>query len=264
MAETEDGFLARWSRRKLEAKSGAAQAGPEPVEHKPDGAGADTAASLPPSHLDPPAQAANQPPPEDRELSIEELPPIESINADTDLTPWLKRKVPEMWKQAALRRAWAADPVIATFIGPVENGWDWNAPDGVPGFGPLQATDNLAALLAQAIGAPREDEAGMANEPREVAAPASPSHADDAAGKAQAEAAIEDNADREAGERQHPNEAMEDDPDDSHASEVMKGDESDVNPVASDVPAGQPDPTASDSRLASPAPRRRGGGALPV
>ncbi len=261
MAETEDGFLARWSRRKLEAKSGAAQASPEPVERKPDGVGADGGAPVPPSHREPPAQAADQPPPEDSEIPIEDLPPIESINADTDLTPWLKRKVPEMWKQAALRRAWAADPAIATFIGPVEYGWDWNAPGGVPGFGPLQATDNVAALLAQAIGAPREEEADMANEPREVAAAASPSRADEAAGKALAAAAIEDGADRQMGGTQHPYEAMESD---ALTNEAVKGGDSDVGATAPDVPAGQPEPTASHSRIASPAPRRRSGGALPV
>jgi len=260
MAETEDGFLARWSRRKLEAKSGAAQASPEPFERKPDGVSADNGAPVPPSHRAPSAQAADLPP-EDSEIPIEDLPPIESINADTDLTPWLKRKVPEMWKQAALRRAWAADPAIATFIGPVEYGWDWNAPGGIPGFGPLQATDNVAALLAQAIGAPREDGAGMANEPREVAAAASPSHADEAAGKAQAEGSIEDKAGRQVVGMQHPNESMESD---ALTNEAVKGGGSDVGATAPDVPAGQREPTASDSHIASPAPRRRSGGALPV
>jgi hypothetical protein len=54
--------------------------------------------------------------------------------------------------QAALRRAWAADPTIRDFIGLSENSWDFTAPDGVPGFGPMRPTDNIQELLAYASG----------------------------------------------------------------------------------------------------------------
>ena len=60
--------------------------------------------------------------------------------------------MPETWKRAALSRVWASDPAISQFVGLADYAWDWNAPDGVPGFGPLRPTDNVAELLSQAIG----------------------------------------------------------------------------------------------------------------
>jgi hypothetical protein len=139
---TDDGgtFLGRWARRKAQAR------------------GADEAP--PPAGLQPAPPTTGDPEPD--EIALEDLPPIDSIDASTDLTPWLRKNVPEAWKRAALSRAWAADPAISQFTGLADYAWDWNAPDGVPGFGPLRTTDNVAELLAQAIGevprppAPRE------------------------------------------------------------------------------------------------------------
>src|SRR5207245_615081 len=59
--------------------------------------------------------------------------------------------VPAALTRAALRRAWSADPAIRDFIGLSENSWDFTAPGGVAGFGPLTAED-ARRLLAQAIG----------------------------------------------------------------------------------------------------------------
>jgi hypothetical protein len=50
--------------------------------------------------------------------------------------------------RAALRRAWSADQAIRDFIGLSENSWDFNAPEGVPGFGSL-ATDGPGQLPAR-------------------------------------------------------------------------------------------------------------------
>lgn len=136
MSEPEK-FLDRWSRRKSEA----ADASP-PAE-------ADKPAALPPS-----------PESEAKEAAIEavfdpsSLPPIESITAQSDVRAFLKPGVPPELTRAALRRAWSADPAIRDFIGLVENGWDFNDPYGVPGFGPMPVGENIASLLAQAIGTP--------------------------------------------------------------------------------------------------------------
>ena len=81
------------------------------------------------------------------------LPPIESIGAESDIRAFLQAGVPPDLSRAALRRAWSADPAIRDFIGLVENGWDFNDPNGIPGFGPISA-DEVARLLAQVIGAP--------------------------------------------------------------------------------------------------------------
>ena len=73
---------------------------------------------------------------------------IESIGPGSDIRPFLKPGVPEDLTRAALRRAWAADPAIREFIGLSENSWDFNGPDGVPGFGSL-TTDGPGRLLAR-------------------------------------------------------------------------------------------------------------------
>jgi hypothetical protein len=123
MSNQDDSFLERWSKRKVQARAGGTiAAGQKQAEAEPE------------------------------EIALEDLPPIEAIDASTDLTYWLRKKVPDAWRQAALKRVWAADPAISQFTGLAENAWDWNAPDGVPGFGPLGPTHNVAQLLAQVIG----------------------------------------------------------------------------------------------------------------
>ncbi len=126
------GLASRWSRLKAEAREKGTR--PAPV-FKPSEA------------------AAVAPDGEEAEIALADLPAIETINAMTDLTPWLAMKVPQAWRLAALRKVWSADPAISQFIGPSDYAWDWNAVDGVPGFGPLRAVDNIAKLVAQAIGA---------------------------------------------------------------------------------------------------------------
>ena len=64
--------------------------------------------------------------------------------------------MPAALTRAALRQAWASDPAIRDFIGIAENQWDFNDPTAMPGFGPMLETDNLPALLTQALG--RRDE----------------------------------------------------------------------------------------------------------
>jgi len=136
MSEEDEAFLARWSKRKAQARA-RPDSGELPSETPQESAGPQ------------PAGAQEN---EADEIAFEDLPPIDSIDASTDLTPWLRKKIPEAWKQAALSRVWATDPAISQFIGISENAWDWNVPDGVPGFGPLRATDDVVQLLAQAMG----------------------------------------------------------------------------------------------------------------
>jgi len=93
------------------------------------------------------------------------LPPVESITAESDIRAFLQPGVPPDLSRAALRRAWSTDPTIRDFIGPVENGWDFNDPTAMPGFGPIDASE-VAQLLARVIGGPREESVA----PNEVAA----------------------------------------------------------------------------------------------
>ncbi len=80
------------------------------------------------------------------------LPPIESITSGTDIRVFLQSGVPAELTRAALRRAWASDPAIRDFIGIAENQWDFTDPASIPGFGPLRETDDVASLMAQALG----------------------------------------------------------------------------------------------------------------
>lgn len=77
------------------------------------------------------------------------LPSLEQIAADTDIGAFLQSGVPAELTRAALRRAWASDPAIRDFIGIAENQWDFNDPDGIPGFGPLLATTGAPAVPPQ-------------------------------------------------------------------------------------------------------------------
>jgi hypothetical protein len=70
----------------------------------------------------------------------------------------------------ALRRAWLADPAIRDFVGLAENAWDFNDPDAMPGFGPLDYTpEELRDLVARIVG-------GVRREIDDIAGPAAPHH----------------------------------------------------------------------------------------
>jgi hypothetical protein len=129
-------FLDRWSRRKQAADE------PAPAKLAAKEAAKDVATAPPPKSKD-----AVEP-----VFDPASLPSLDSITADTDIRVFLKPGVPSALKHAALRRAWSADPQIRDFIGLVENGWNWNDPVGVPGFGPMPAGEDIGRLLAQAMG----------------------------------------------------------------------------------------------------------------
>jgi hypothetical protein len=131
--------LARWSRRKSDARAG------QPGESVPGD--------------EPVAAKSNASAPEDDQLPFDpaSLPPIEAIDDKTDLRGFLARGVPAEVMRAALRRGWSSDPVIRDFIGLSENSWDFNAPDGVPGFGSLTPEDiQRLAHAVQGAGAAGE------------------------------------------------------------------------------------------------------------
>ena len=122
----DESFVARWSRRKHDA---APQTRHQPKsEEAGGGAAPEVSAASPPGETRPPPDPAS-------------LPPIESIGAEADIRAFLAAGVPADLARAALRRAWSADPVIRDFIGLSENSWDFNAPDGIFGFGSLAPED---------------------------------------------------------------------------------------------------------------------------
>jgi hypothetical protein len=133
---SDEQFLVRWSRRKQEA---AGHAEPRPGE---------------PSETNGPAPsdgAAAEPVAPETDLSS--LPPLESVDAATDITAFLRKGIPQELSRAALRRAWSADPAIRDFVGLAENAWDFNDPNAMPGFGPLDYSDEqVDALVRRVVG----------------------------------------------------------------------------------------------------------------
>jgi hypothetical protein len=149
--------LSRWSRLKREAVS-KGQAGADLDDTRARSAG--PANTQPEAGLD------------DGFVDPEDLPPIDAITADTDIRAFLKSRVPAELTRAALRRAWTNDPAIRDFIGIAENQWDFNDPTAIPGFGPLQGTDDISALLEQAFGQISELATAIAELPMAVEPPA--------------------------------------------------------------------------------------------
>jgi hypothetical protein len=140
MSENEP-FLTRWSRLKQETAKGAPAPSPADQSGSARTARGDEA---PPAPSVPDSEPAAP-----ETFDPASLPPLDSIGAGTDIRAFLVRGVPPELARAALRRAWAADPAIRDFIGLSENSWDFTAPDGVPGFGPMRPTDDIRELLAQ-------------------------------------------------------------------------------------------------------------------
>jgi len=135
---TEDDFLKRWSRRKREVAEA----------EKPAPAKAETREQAPP-----PEHAASDEPAKESEGEFDPatLPPIESITALSDITAFLRAGVPEELTRAALRRVWTADPAIRDFVGLAENAWDFTDPNAMPGFGPLESTDEVRRMIARIV-----------------------------------------------------------------------------------------------------------------
>lgn len=138
---SEEEFLKRWSRRKQEART---------VDQAP-----------------PAAEAATTPPaaPPEPEVDLSKLPSLDSINAATDITGFLRKGIPAELSHAALRRAWAADPAIRDFVGLAENAWDFTDPNAIPGFGALHGTpEQIGAMVERVIGGVRETAEKLASE----------------------------------------------------------------------------------------------------
>ena len=217
------GFLSRWSRRKRGEEL------PEPEPAPP-------AEALPEAAPEPVAEA----PPPEPEFDIATLPPIESLDASSDFSVFLKPGVPHALRTAALRKAWLADPLIRDYMSPLDYAWDFNTPGGLPyGFSNVLAEtgEALRKLVNQAIGEmePEEEE----KPPETVAL---------------AEATLPE---PEAGPASEGEEAVAEAPSDLDDTQDM----SLPSPVRlSEAPLPAPAPLLDEP---PPVPRRRHGGAIP-
>lgn len=125
-------FLARWSRRKHEAK-------------QPDSEAPAAEADVP---AEPVAESEAA-----QEFDLSSLPKLEDMTATTDITAFLRKGVPEHLRNAALRKSWALDPAIRNYVNPaLEYAHDWNTPGGVPGSSEIGAGMDVARLVSQIMG----------------------------------------------------------------------------------------------------------------
>ena len=160
---TGGGFLDRWSRRKraTEADSAAEQQAETTPEARAQAGEAPEASAEPPA--EPPAAPPAEPLTEEEWRAL--LPPIEQITAETDIRAFMQKGVPAALRNAALRRAWAADPLIASYEDPARDYfWDWNAPGGVPGGGGSLDPGRVARMLRDIVGPEEKPQADSSAE----------------------------------------------------------------------------------------------------
>jgi hypothetical protein len=153
---TEEDFLKRWSRRKREAEVA------KPTAQETQSSEAEATA---PDNVVSRKSADTL----DAEFDPATLPPIDSITAASDITAFLRAGVPVELTRAALRRVWSADPAIRDFVGLAENAWDFTDPNAMPGFGPLESTDEVRRMIAQVVDQIGEAARANADEEREPA-----------------------------------------------------------------------------------------------
>ncbi len=152
--EEEGGFLSRWSRRKREARV---------QERRP---AADTAAPTDEAKAGAEApEAAGEP------VDLSELPPVESLTAESDFSAFMRKGVPTELKTAALRKLWLSDPAIREYKTLADYDWDFNA----PGYGALLPTDDVKKLVDMVLkprsSEPKPEAVPGADAPAEASAP---------------------------------------------------------------------------------------------
>jgi hypothetical protein len=118
-----EGFLSRWSRRKVEAETRPRdeQAPPPPMTEGTEEL---------PSQVPPPDRAEERPaeaPPITEEEPLD-LPDIDSLTKESDYTVFLKEKVPAALRKQALRKLWLSDPVLANLDGLNDYDEDYSTP----------------------------------------------------------------------------------------------------------------------------------------
>ncbi len=131
----DDSVLGRWSRRKQSARRGAAA-----PKLREDEAAKPTEAAEPPdtpvagrpsgaveaSRLEATVVDSDDAPAPLAEAKPEQLPDIESLDFDSDFSPFLKAGVPEQLQRLALRRLWRSNPIFGHVDGLMEYGEDYS------------------------------------------------------------------------------------------------------------------------------------------
>ena len=212
-------FLARWSRqKKLAAKR------KSPVAEAP-------------SEEDGPA------------IDPATLPNVQDLTADSDISVFLQKGVPEALRKLALRRMWSLDPEIRDFVEMAENQWDFNKAGGIYGlYQDLEEGSDVSLWLAQAVqSVPHREQVPDLATPPPTEPAATPSNA--------IEIATQHDAAAQANESTSPPQQV---PSSQDAAEPCPSDPSQVAEMSAQL-----SPAAASVQHQAKASRRRHGGALP-
>jgi hypothetical protein len=122
MSDKDESFAQRWSRLKQQARD------EEKLTEAPP-------PDLPATAATDQRQPAAEEPKEETPFDPASLPPVESLTKDSDYSLFMRPEVPEELRQKALRRLWAADPVLSAPDALDMHNLDYNAvptfPEGV-------------------------------------------------------------------------------------------------------------------------------------
>jgi len=137
----DDTFLSRWSKRKREA-----------LAQPADDAGASLAEGVETG-----GEQAEQGEEEPFDLSL--LPDLESLTGESDIQSFLHKAVPDVLRNAALRKVWALDPAVRNYVGEaLDYAYDWNTPGAIPGFGEMLSNEQSAEFVRNLLAGPEADE----------------------------------------------------------------------------------------------------------
>ena len=107
-----EGFVARWSRRKIEEKEPSKDLNSEVSKLEP-GTPLETQSS--------------QDVGDEGETNVDDLPDIKTLNESSDYTPFMKDGVPEKLKRLALRKLWKSNPAFGFIDGLDDYDEDYSA-----------------------------------------------------------------------------------------------------------------------------------------
>ncbi len=177
-AEGDEGFLSRWSRRKAEARS--APVAEAPVASEDPGSAAEAA----PAAAQAPASGQEEHEPDVLSpVDPKDLPDIETLDATSDFSVFMRPGVPTHLRRLALRKLWRVDPIFSKLDGMVEYGEDYTIaswPKGTIktayriGRGFVKEIEKLQAADAPSAAPEEPATPAPAAGPARIAAPAEP------------------------------------------------------------------------------------------
>lgn len=181
MADPQDeGFARRWSRLKQQART---EASPEAAPAPDLPQAGDTTAPVQESS----ATQSGTDQREEKPFDPADLPPIDSLTAESDYTLFMRKEVPEALRQQALRRLWATDPVLSAPDLYEMYNLDFNAvptfPEGVKSLYRVGQGmfDELETAAEEAAAKKKVQEASSTPLPQDAAAESRPVDADEPA-----------------------------------------------------------------------------------